>query len=248
MNPHTLDAALRAAGAAVLATDLVMRKFRQDGVLRRCVHPATTPAARGRWASASSTTSRSAATHALAEHGLERVAVIDFDVHHGNGTEDIFEGDRAGADGFDLPAPVLSLQRHRGSGVQHGQRAARRAARGARELREAVTRGLAAGAERFPPELILFSAGFDAHVEDDMAMLRFVDSDYAWVTRQVKAVADRHAEGRIVSVLEGGYSLSALGRSARRSTCACSPASPRIGDCRPAPERDRRRRSAGRWA
>jgi acetoin utilization deacetylase AcuC-like enzyme len=68
--------------------------------------------------------------------------------------------------------------------------------------------------EEFRPQLVLFSAGFDAHAEDDMAMLRFVDSDYAWVTQQVKAIADRHAGGRIVSTLEGGYALSALGRSA----------------------------------
>src|SRR5262249_40274129 len=85
---------------------------------------------------------------------------------------------------------------------------------GGRELREAVTEAWLPALDDFQPQLVLFSAGFDAHAEDEMAMLRFVDSDYAWVTQQVKAVAERHSNGRIVSMLEGGYSLSALGRSA----------------------------------
>jgi acetoin utilization deacetylase AcuC-like enzyme len=84
---------------------------------------------------------------------------------------------------------------------------------GSSGLREAVTRAWLPALEDFAPELVIFSAGFDAHAEDDMAMLRFTDADYAWVTGQVKAVAERHAQGRIVSVLEGGYALSALGRS-----------------------------------
>jgi acetoin utilization deacetylase AcuC-like enzyme len=85
---------------------------------------------------------------------------------------------------------------------------------GSREFREAVTEAWLPALEDFAPELVVFSAGFDAHMEDDMAMLRFADADYGWVTTQVKAIADRHAKGRIVSALEGGYSLSALGRSA----------------------------------
>jgi acetoin utilization deacetylase AcuC-like enzyme len=85
---------------------------------------------------------------------------------------------------------------------------------GSRELREAVTEVWLPALEEFRPELVLISAGFDAHTEDDMAMLRFVDADYAWVTAQVKALAERYAGGRIVSMLEGGYALSALGRSA----------------------------------
>jgi acetoin utilization deacetylase AcuC-like enzyme len=85
---------------------------------------------------------------------------------------------------------------------------------GSKELRQAVTGEWLPALDAFKPELILFSAGFDAHAEDDMAMLRFTDADYAWVTAQVKTVAERHARGRMVSMLEGGYSLSALGRSA----------------------------------
>jgi acetoin utilization deacetylase AcuC-like enzyme len=84
----------------------------------------------------------------------------------------------------------------------------------ARELREAVREVWVPALEEFRPQLVIFSAGFDAHAEDDMAMLRFADADYGWVTSQVKALAERHAGGRMVSVLEGGYALSALGRSA----------------------------------
>jgi len=85
---------------------------------------------------------------------------------------------------------------------------------GGRELREAVTQVWLPALEEFRPELVIFSAGFDAHAEDDMAMLRFADTDYRWVTEQLKAVAERHAQGRMVSMLEGGYALGALGRSA----------------------------------
>ena len=85
---------------------------------------------------------------------------------------------------------------------------------GSKELKNAVSEVWLPALEDFSPQLIIFSAGFDAHAEDDMAMLRFNDSDYRWVTEQVKAVAERHAEGRMVSMLEGGYALSALGRSA----------------------------------
>jgi acetoin utilization deacetylase AcuC-like enzyme len=84
---------------------------------------------------------------------------------------------------------------------------------GSRQFRDAVNEAWIPALKRFRPELILFSAGFDAHAEDEMAMLRFSDADYAWVTEQVKDVAERHAGGRMVSVLEGGYALSALGRS-----------------------------------
>jgi len=85
---------------------------------------------------------------------------------------------------------------------------------GSREFREAVTEAWLPALNEFRPELVIFSAGFDAHMEDDMAMLRFADADYGWVTRQVKAIAERHAGGRMVSMLEGGYALPALGRSA----------------------------------
>jgi acetoin utilization deacetylase AcuC-like enzyme len=212
MNPHTLDAALRAAGAAVLATDLVMKDSVKTAFAS--VRPPGHHACRARpMGFCIFNNVAVAAKHAIAEHGLERVAVIDFDVHHGNGTEDIFEGDPQVlmASTFQHPFYPYSGTEDPASNMFNVPLAA---GAGGRELREAVTEVWLPALNDFRPELILFSAGFDAHVEDDMAMLRFVDSDYAWVTRQVKAVADHHAKGRIVSVLEGGYSLPALGRSA----------------------------------
>ena len=154
-----------------------------------------------------------AARHAIEGHGIERVAIVDFDVHHGNGTEDIFENDE-----HVLMASIFQHPFYPYSGTEdpapnmHNVPLA--AGSGSRELRAAVTKTWLPALEDFRPQLVLFSAGFDAHVEDDMAMLRFTDGDYGWVTEQVKKIADRHAEGRMVSLLEGGYALGALGRSA----------------------------------
>jgi len=153
-----------------------------------------------------------AARHAIEQHGLERVAIIDFDVHHGNGTEDIFEGDDRV-----LMASTFQHPFYPYSGTEDPARnmvnVPLRAGAGSREFREAVTEAWIPALESFGPQLIIFSAGFDAHAEDDMAMLRFTDTDYAWVTAQVKEIAERYARGRMVSALEGGYELSALGRS-----------------------------------
>jgi acetoin utilization deacetylase AcuC-like enzyme len=154
-----------------------------------------------------------AARHALHQHGLERVAIIDFDVHHGNGTEDIFEGDEhvVMASIFQHPFYPYSGTENPASNMFNVPLAA---GAGSKELKNAVHEVWLPALDEFRPELVIFSAGFDAHTEDDMAMLRFTDNDYRWVTEQVKAVADRHAKGRMVSMLEGGYALSALGRSA----------------------------------
>ena len=163
-----------------------------------------------------------AARHALEAHGLERVAIIDFDVHHGNGTEDIFEDDEHVLmasifqhpfypySGTENPAPTWSTCR--------SPRAS-----GSREFREAVSEAWLPALDEFRPEMMFFSAGFDAHAEDDMAMLRFTDADYGWVTAQVKAVAERHA--RRPHGLDARRRLRALARSAAAwcSTCACSP-------------------------
>jgi acetoin utilization deacetylase AcuC-like enzyme len=211
MSPGTWDAALRAAGAAVLATDLVVGGQAESAFcsVRPPGHHATRTRAMGFCIFNNVAV---AALHALERHGLERVAIIDFDVHHGNGTEDIFSDDERALmvstfqhpfypySGADDPAPnMVNVPLPAGAGSQ--------------AFRDAVESRWVPALDDFEPQLVLFSAGFDAHVEDDMAMLRLVDQDYAWVTQQVKRVADRHAGGRIVSVLEGGYALSALGRS-----------------------------------
>jgi acetoin utilization deacetylase AcuC-like enzyme len=212
MNPFTLQAALRAAGAAVLATDLVMKGEVDTAFCS--VRPPGHHACRARPMGFCIFNNVAVAVrHAIHEHGLERVAVIDFDVHHGNGTEDIFE-----ADEHVLMASIFQHPFYPYSGADDPARnmvnVPLPAGAGSREFREAVTEAWLPALEDFAPELVVFSAGFDAHMEDDMAMLRFTDADYGWVTEQVKAIADRHAKGRIVSALEGGYALSALGRSA----------------------------------
>jgi acetoin utilization deacetylase AcuC-like enzyme len=212
MNRWTLQAALRAAGAAVLATDLVLTA-KHDAAFCS-VRPPGHHACRARpMGFCIFNNVAVAARHALHAHGLERVAIIDFDVHHGNGTEDIFAGDPRVLMastfqhpfypycGTDDPAPnMVNVPLAAGTGSSG--------------VRKAVTDAWLPALDGFRPQLVIFSAGFDAHAEDDMAMLRFADADYAWITEQVKAVAERHAQGRIVSVLEGGYALSALGRSA----------------------------------
>lgn len=211
MCPGTVKAALRAAGAGVLATDLVMNGEVENSFC--AVRPPGHHAERARAMGFCFFNNVAvAARHALDAHGLERVAIVDFDVHHGNGTEDIFAGDRrvlmvstfqhpyypySGTDDpadnmLNVPLPAGT----RGEG-----------------FREVVESTWLPALEAFKPQAIFISAGFDAHFEDDMGSLGLLESDYAWVTQQIKAIARRHAEGRIVSILEGGYCLSALGRS-----------------------------------
>jgi acetoin utilization deacetylase AcuC-like enzyme len=212
MNPHSLRAALRAAGAAVFATDLVMQEKVKAAFCS--VRPPGHHACRARpMGFCIFNNVAVAARHAIHEHGLERVAIIDFDVHHGNGTEDIFEGDEhvLMASTFQHPFYPYSGTDRPAANMVNVPLAA---GAGSREFRAAVAEAWIPALDDFRPELVIFSAGFDAHVEDDMAMLRLVDGDYGWATAQVKAVAERHAGGRIVSMLEGGYALPALGRSA----------------------------------
>lgn len=211
MCAGTVKAALRAAGAGVLATDLVMNREVENSFC--AVRPPGHHAERARAMGFCFFNNVAvAARHALDAHGLERVAIVDFDVHHGNGTEDIFSGDRrvlmvstfqhpyypySGTDDpaenmLNVPLPAGT----RGEG-----------------FREVVESTWLPALEAFKPQAIFISAGFDAHFEDDMGSLGLLESDYAWVTQQIKAIARRHAQGRIVSILEGGYCLSALGRS-----------------------------------
>ena len=212
MNPHTLQAALRAAGAGVLATDLVLK-----GEANSAFCPVRPPGHHACIARAMGfcifNNVAVAARHAVRAHGLQRVAIVDFDVHHGNGTEDIFSDDE-----HVLMASIFQHPFYPYSGTEdpapnmHNVPLA--AGAGGKELRRAVTEVWLPALEEFKPQLVFFSAGFDAHVEDDMAMLRFTDTDYRWVTEQMAEIARRHANGRMVSLLEGGYALGALGRSA----------------------------------
>jgi acetoin utilization deacetylase AcuC-like enzyme len=211
MNPHSLNAALRAAGAAVLAVDLILTNKAKTAFC--AVRPPGHHACRARpMGFCIFNNVAVAARHALQAHGLERVAIIDFDVHHGNGTEDIFEGDPQVlmASTFQHPFYPYSGTEDPAANMVNIPLAA---GTGSREFREAVSEAWLPALDEFAPQLIVFSAGFDAHAEDDMAMLRFTDADYGWVTSQMRDVAERHARGRMLSMLEGGYALSALGRS-----------------------------------
>lgn len=212
MNPHSLDAALRAAGAAVLGTDLVLA-----GGVRRAFCNVRPPGhhAERRRAMGFCLFNNVAigALHALARHDLQRVAVVDFDVHHGNGTEDIFRDDERVlmVSTFQHPFYPYSGIEGRSERMVNVPLAAYS---GGAEFRQAVETHWLPALERFRPQMLFISAGFDAHREDDMASLRLLEADYAWVTRVLVEVADRYCKGRIVSVLEGGYALHALGRSA----------------------------------
>lgn len=153
-----------------------------------------------------------AALHALEVHGLQRVAIVDFDVHHGNGTEHIVAGDDRLLFCSTFQHPFYP---HSGYDSEAGNVVNVPLAAGAdgRAFAEAVTSHWLPRLQAFAPELVLVSAGFDAHQADDMAGLGLVDSDYAWVTGELCAVAAASARGRIISFLEGGYNLHALARS-----------------------------------
>ena len=211
MGPHTLPAALRAAGALVAATDAVLAG-RVDAAFCS-VRPPGHHAGRDRAMGFCFFNNIAvAAAHALEAHRLERVAIVDFDVHHGNGTEEIFRDDPRVmmVSTFQHPFYPHSGAESRSQRMVNIPLAAYS---GGPEFRAAVERHWLPALEGFRPEMLFISAGFDAHRDDDMAMLNLVEADYAWVTASMKAVAGRHAGGRVVSALEGGYELHALGRS-----------------------------------
>jgi acetoin utilization deacetylase AcuC-like enzyme len=211
MNPYSWNAALRAAGAAVLAVDLVTEGKVENAfcAVRPPGHHAESARAMGFCIFNNVAVG---VAHALAKHGLSRIAIADFDVHHGNGTEQIFH---------DNPRVMLcSTFQHpyypyRGadSGNDHIINVPLPAGTDGPAFRAAVSEHWLPALVRFQPEMIFLSAGFDGHRDDDMAQLNLVEADYAWVTQQVKSVADKYAKGRIVSALEGGYELHALGLS-----------------------------------
>lgn len=212
LNAWTLEAARHAAGAAVLAVDLVMGGAAPNAFC--AVRPPGHHAKRAQGAGFCFFNNASVAVaHALAAHGLTRVALVDFDVHHGDGSEDIWAGD----------ARVLlcsSFQRDlypfRGDApaAPNVVLAPLPARSGGQPMREAIQTHWLPALAAFAPQLIVVSAGFDAHREDEMGNLGWVEADYAWLTQRILEQARASAQGRVVSLLEGGYALSALARSA----------------------------------
>lgn len=212
MNPHTLAAAYRAAGAVALGVDLVMSGEMETAFC--AVRPPGHHAERARAMGFCFFNNIAVgAAHALEHHGLERVAIVDFDVHHGNGTEDIFRDDPRVllCSSFQHPFyPHTPIDETRRNMVHIPLRAGAYS----EEFQQAFNEHALPALESFAPQMIFISAGFDAHFEDDMGGLNLLDVDYAWVTDRVMDVAARHASNRVISSLEGGYVMNALGRSA----------------------------------
>ncbi len=211
MNIHTWQAALRAAGAVIAATDAVMAGEMENAfcAVRPPGHHAERAKAMG---FCFFNNVAIGAKYALERHGLKRVAIVDFDVHHGNGTEDIVRGDERllMVSFFQHPMFPFGGTENQASNMVNLPLPAY--TRGM-EVRELIEMMWLPRLEEFKPEMIFISAGFDAHREDDLGQMGLVEQDYTWITTQIKEVARRHSKGRIVSALEGGYNLSALARS-----------------------------------
>jgi len=210
LSPDSAEAALRAAGAVVAATEAVLHgpTRRAFCAVRPPGHHATADTAMGFCLFNGIAV---AAAHACDEGGLERVAVIDFDVHHGNGTQAIFEHDPRVLylSSHQMPLyPDTGYPDERGDG--NVLNAPLPPGAGSAAFRRAWEDVLMPALDAFKPQLVLVSAGFDGHWRDPLAQLQLQSDDYAWLTRALVAIAERHARGRVVSVLEGGYDLDAL--------------------------------------
>ncbi len=211
MCPRSLEAALHAAGAAVLATDLVLRgeAARAFCAVRPPGHHATRDAPMGFCLFNNVAVG---IRHALDVHGLERVALVDFDVHHGNGSEDILADDERVLMVSTFEGGLYPFSGDTALGANMANVPLARGATG-EALHDAFEYVWQPRLDDFRPEMVFISAGFDAHRADEMANLRWVEDDYRWITRRIVETADRHAGGRIVSCLEGGYHLFHLARS-----------------------------------
>lgn len=210
MNPFTLNAALRAAGAVVLATELALTNKVENAfcAIRPPGHHAEPARSMGFCLFNNVAVG---VAHAIDQYHLRRVAIVDFDVHHGNGSEEIFRDDTR--------VMLCSTFQHpfypncgADSNSEHIVNVPLSPGADGRVFRKAVTDHWVPALEDFQPEMVFVSAGFDAHQDDEMAQLQLCDDDYVWVTQQIKEIADKYACGRIVSVLEGGYELNVLGR------------------------------------
>ena len=214
MSPGSFEAALRSAGGAVFAVDEVMK-----GKTRNAFVATRPPGHHAEKATPMGfcffNNAAIAARHAQAAHGAERIAIVDFDVHHGNGTQHIFWDDKNV-----MYASTHEMPHYPGTGAlsergEHGQivNAPLRAGDGGDVFREAMEVAILPRIVDFHPDLIVVSAGFDAHRRDPLGNINLVEADYGWITRKLMDIAQRRCEGRVVSVLEGGYDLEGLSRS-----------------------------------
>jgi acetoin utilization deacetylase AcuC-like enzyme len=214
MSSGSFEAALRAAGGGTLAVDEVMTGKAANAfvAVRPPGHHAETARPMGFCLFNSAAI---AARYAQKKHGAERAAIVDFDVHHGNGSQDIFWSDRSV-----MYCSTHEMPLYPGTGAvgERGEfdnivNAPLSAGDGGNEFREAFETAILPRLRDFRPDILIISAGFDAHTRDPLANLNLVEADYAWVTRKLMEVADASAQGRIVSLLEGGYDLQGLSRS-----------------------------------
>jgi acetoin utilization deacetylase AcuC-like enzyme len=221
MSPGSFEAALRAAGGAVFAVDEVMAgKARNAFVATRPPgHHTETARPMG---FCLFNNAAIAARHAQKEHGIARAAVIDFDVHHGNGSQDIFWSDATVMYGSTHQMPLYPGTGAKNERGEHDTivNAPLRPGDGGAKFREAFESVILPRLRDFAPELIVISAGFDAHMRDPLANLNLLESDFEWGTRKLMEVADKYAQGRVVSVLEGGYDLQGLANSAAAHVAA----------------------------
>lgn len=213
ISAGTWEAALRAAGACVEAVDMVMSGEARAAfcAVRPPGHHAERERAMG---FCFINNAAVAALHAIEAHGLDRVAIVDFDVHHGNGTQDLFEKDGRVLYISTHESPLFPGTGHESErGVGNIVNVTLPALAGSLEFREAFEMAINPAIDRHAPQLLIISAGFDAHGDDPLAQLLVNEADFAWATERLCTLAAKHCPGRIVSTLEGGYDLRALARS-----------------------------------
>jgi acetoin utilization deacetylase AcuC-like enzyme len=221
MSPGSFEAALRAAGGAVFAVDEVMTGNADNAFVatRPPGHHTETARPMG---FCLFNNAAIAARHAQKRHGIERAAVVDFDVHHGNGSQDIFWSDATVMYGSTHQMPLYPGTGAKNERGEHDTivNAPLRPGDGGAKFREAFASVILPRLRDFAPELVVISAGFDAHMRDPLANLNLLEADFEWATRELMAVAGKYAQGRVVSVLEGGYDLVGLANSAAAHVAA----------------------------
>jgi acetoin utilization deacetylase AcuC-like enzyme len=215
LSPTSWEPALRAVGAGLMAVDRVFDP--KSGVknvfaqVRPCGHHAERERAMGFCIFANAAI---AGLYARKTYGAERIAVVDFDVHHGNGTQDVFWSDKDLYLGSTHQMPLYpGTGALNETGVGNIWNAPLRPGDGGDPFKAAFESRILPALRSFSPDLVLISAGFDAHRDDPLANLQLTEPDFAWATAKIAEVADKHAQGRLVSMLEGGYNLAALAKS-----------------------------------